>query len=162
VTNSQRIAITVILCLAIVVGSAWASILFADTAEPMMTLEVRLDGVTIFKTAFPLCHEQRGTIVEEPQKTLSFFFKPGRAILWMVQKGVTVTPMQTKPNQLIEGSISIWHADAGSSGPTIGASFYSDDRILMRAIHITHPKKRDCSEIATGLLIVTYPEKRKN
>ncbi|HTY61375.1 MAG TPA: hypothetical protein VMG30_03890 [Acidobacteriota bacterium] len=141
--------------------AAWAGTLSADDAERVMILEVQLNGVTLSKTDFKLFDEQRGTIAEEPQKTLSFSFKPEHAILWLVQKGVTVTPVQTKPNQVIECSISIWRPDSDSVLPTISASFSADDRILMRAIHIADPKKRVRSEIATGLVLWTYPPKRE-
>ena len=109
----------------LIVVAALANTLFADDAERALTLEVQLNGATLSKTAFPLFNTQRGIIVDEPQKTISFSFKPEHAILWMAQKGITVTPMRTKPNQEIECSISIWQADAGSDWLTISASFSS-------------------------------------
>jgi hypothetical protein len=45
--------------------------------------------------------------VEEPQKTISFSFKPNHAIVWMHESGITFTPTTAKPNQVIEGSIQI-------------------------------------------------------
>jgi hypothetical protein len=134
--------------------------------ELRMTLEVQLDGVALSKTTFPLRYAQSGTIVEEPQKTISFSFKPKHAILWMRELGSTVTPTTTKPNQVIECSIRMYfmdkanHPGAGSSWLTIRGSFYSDEKILTNAIHIAHPKKRDRSKITTGLVILTYPVKR--
>jgi hypothetical protein len=138
-----------------------------DKIEPesLMTLEVQLDGIALSKTTFPLRYAQSGTIVEEPQKTISFSFKPKHAVLWMRELGSTVTPTTTQPNQLIECSIRMYsmdkanHLGAGSSRLTIRGSFYSEDKILTNAIHIAHPKKRDRSEIATGLVILTYPVK---
>ena len=133
-----------------------------DKIQPvlLMDLEVQLDGITLFRTAFPVCHAERGATVEEPQKTITFSFRPKHAIAWMNGSGITVTPMKTKPNQLIEGSIQIWQAGADSDWLTIGLSFYSDNRILIHAIHIAHLKKRDRTEIAAGLVVLTCPAKR--
>jgi hypothetical protein len=145
----------------VVFFAALASAPSAEDAERAMILEVQLNGDALSKTSLPLLTAQRGIIVDQPQKTLSFSFKSEHAILWMVQKGITVTPIRTKPNQEIECSISIWQADADSDWPTIGASFFSEDRILTKSIHIAHPKKQDRSEIAAGLVLLTYPAKRK-
>jgi hypothetical protein len=153
--NLQRLTFLVVIVVAL------ANILSAADAERVMTLEVQLNGAVLSKTAFPLLTAQRGIIVGQPQKTISFSFKSEHDILWMIQKGITVTPIRTKPNQEIECSISIWHADADSGWPTISASFFSGDGILTKAIHIAHPKKRDRSEIATGLFILTYPAKHE-
>ena len=133
-----------------------------DKKEPvlLMALEVQLDGVTLSKTAFPVCHAERGATVEEPQKALSFSFKPKHAIAWMSGSGITVTPIKTKPNQPIEASVQIWQARADHDWLTIGLSFYSDDGILMNAIHIAHLKRRDRTEIAAGLVVLTCPAKR--
>ncbi len=145
----------------VVIVATLANAPSAADAEQVMTLGVQLNGTAISKTAFPLLTAQRGIIVDQPQKAISFSFKSEHDILWMIQKGITVTPIRTKPNQEIKCSISIWQADADSGWPTISASFFSGDRILTTAIHIAHPKKRDRSEIATGLFILTYPVKRE-
>jgi hypothetical protein len=134
--------------------------------EMLMVLEVQLDRTTVFKTTFPLCYAERGTIAEKPRKTMSFFIKPQRSILWLRELRHTVTPITTKPNQEIEGSISTYsidnadHPGRNSNWLTIGGSFYSDDKLIVNRIHLAHPNKRDRSEIATGLLMLTYPLKR--
>ena len=154
----------------VVLVAAWAAILFADNAEqvlsssakcdgPDMILEVQLDAVTLSKMAFPFCHAQRGIIAEEPQESLSFYFKPKHAIIWMHESGAVITAMKTKPDQVIDSSIRIWRADADSDWLIVGVSFYSDDKILMNRIHIAHLGKRDRSEIAAGLVLLTYPRK---
>jgi len=140
----------------------------SDKEQPalLMALEVQLDRTTVFKTTYPLCHAERGAIAERPRKTISFSIRPQRSILWMRELRHTVTPITTKPNQEIE--VSIWtysidhgtHPGASSDWIPIGGSFYSDDKLLVNMIHLAHPKRRDRSEIATGLAILTYPVKR--
>jgi len=132
----------------------------------LMALEVQLDRATVFKTTFPLCYAEPGTTSQNPQKSISFSIKPQRSILWMRELRHTVTPITTKPNQEIE--VSIWtysiedagHPGAGADWLAIGGSFYSDETLLGNMIHLAHPKRRDRSEIATGLVILTYPIKR--
>jgi hypothetical protein len=134
--------------------------------EILMGLEVQLDRTTVFKTTFPVCYAERGTIAEKPRKSISFSFKPQHSILWMRELRHTVLPITTKPNQEIIGSVSTYSIDNGkypganSDWLTIGGSFYSEDKFLVNKIHLAHPNKRDRSEIATGLSILTYPVKR--
>ena len=140
----------------------------SDIERPamLMALEVQLDRATVFKTTFPLCYAEPGTTSQNPQKSISFSIKPQRSILWMRELRHTVTPITTKPNQEIE--VSIWtysiedagHPGAGADWLAIGGSFYSDETLLGNMIHLAHPKRRDRSEIATGLVILTYPIKR--
>jgi len=57
--------------------------------------------------------------------------------------------------------------DSNRLGPDAGwaairGSFYSDDKNLTNAIHIVHSKKRERTEIATGLIMLTYPVKRRD
>ena len=135
----------------------------SERSAMLMALEAQLDGITMFKTTFPLCHAEPGGIAESPRKTFSFSMKPKRSILWMRQLRHTVTPITTKPNQEIQ--VSIWtyctddnkHPGASSGWIAIGGSISSDDKLLRNMIHLAHPKKRDRSEIATGLAVLTYP-----
>jgi hypothetical protein len=134
--------------------------------EMLMVMEVQLDRTTVFTTTFPLCYAERGTAAERPRKTISFSIKPNRSILWMRELRHTVTPITTKPNQEIEGSISTYsisnaaHPGTNSNWITIGGAFYSDDKLLVNRIHLAHPNRRDRSEIAAGLFMLTYPVKR--
>ncbi len=60
-------------------------------------------------------------------------------------------------NQLIDDSF--WQAGADPDALLIGVSFVASDTILMNTIHISHLNKRESSEIAKGLVVVTYPSR---
>ena len=139
------------------VGSAQAKAL-TTRPVPLMTLELRLDGTKLYKTIFPVDRAKHGAVMEKPQKTFSFLFKPMNAIVWMRGSGVLVQPVKTKPDQEVECSIQIFRPAPDSSWFTVGMSFYSEEKILLHTIHIARPRKRDRSEIATtGITISTYP-----
>jgi|WetSurSiteA1Bulk_404760.scaffolds.fasta_scaffold02851_2 hypothetical protein len=128
---------------------------FVSCGGSELTIEAKLDGVTISRTVFPICHALRDSIpVKEPQKTIEFTFRPNRSIVWT---GYRDEDDETKANQLINGSF--WQAGADPDALLIGVSFDTGDRILMNTIHISYPAKRESSEIAKGLVIVTYPSK---
>ncbi len=134
----------------------------AERSGISMVLEAQLDGVTAFKTKVPVCRAEPGRIIESPRKTFSFSIKPKRSILWMRELGHTVTPITTKPNQEID--VLIWTYCTEDNDPcgssvsiTISGSFSTGEKPLRNMIHLAHPKRRDRSDIATGLSILTYP-----
>jgi hypothetical protein len=121
-----------------------------------MTLEVRLDKRIIFKSSFPLCHENRSSISGKGElQRLRFTFKPPRAIVWSGYRSEEGDP--SPPNQVIEGNI--WLAGSDPDALLLGAVFTSSNTIYMNSIHIAHPGRRDQTEMAPGLLITTYPIK---
>jgi hypothetical protein len=151
------LVITAIVCTNAVIArdSEPAWYWFASCGGSEMTIEAQLDGVTISRTIFPICHTLRDSIpIREPQKTIEFSFRPKRSIVWT---GYRDENDETKANKLINGSF--WQAGADPDALLIGVSFIASDRILMNTIHISHTVKRESSEIARGLVIVTYPSK---
>ena len=121
-----------------------------------MALEVRLDKKIIFQSTFPLCRAKRSTISSPGKiKRLDFTFKPPRAIVW---KGYRDRDDTTPANQLIEGNI--WLAGSDPDDLLLGATFMSSSNIYMNSIHIAHPGRRDETEMAPGLVVITYPIKQ--
>lgn len=133
---------------------------FAKCGGPAMTLEVKLDGTTISKTTFPICHALRDSLTSNngnEQKRIEFPFRSKRTIVWT---GYRDESDETKADELVEGSI--WQAGADPDCLIIGVSFFSGDKILMNTLHIAYPEKRESSEIASGLVISTYPARQGN
>lgn len=118
-----------------------------------MNLEVRLDQKVIYKSSFPLCRAERSSVHSQGRaRKLHFLFKPRRAIVWRGYKDEDET---TDPNQPIAGDI--WLAGADPDALLIGISFSTHDSIYMNTIHIAHPARRDQSEVAAGLVVITNP-----
>jgi hypothetical protein len=160
--------ITVLLCIS-PVRAFCEGLPQGDQESPamLMALEIQLDRSTVFKTTFPVSYAESSTIAESPRQTISFSIKPQRSILWMRELRHTVTPIITQPNQEITGSIWTYSVDDGkypgasSDWFAIGGSFSTDHKLLVNRVHVAHPKRRDRSEIAAGLVILTYPVKRE-
>jgi hypothetical protein len=70
-----------------------------------------------------------------------------------VWKGYRDEDNTTKPNQKIEGAI--WLAGADPNALFLGVSCIANNKIYMNTIHIAHPSRRDVSEIASGLVVIT-------
>jgi len=128
---------------------------FVTCGGPDMTLEIRLDKRIIFKSSFPLCHADRSsTYGRGAAKRLHFAFKPHRAIVWQGYRDEDDT---SPANRAIE--CDIWLAGSDPDALLLGVSFNSSDTIYMNTIHIAGPTQRDQTEIASGLVVTTYPIK---
>jgi hypothetical protein len=120
-----------------------------------MTLEVRLDRVRLYQASFPVCRADRESSHRQGQAgRFSFWFEPHRAIVW---QGYRDQPDTTRAHQIIEGDV--WQAGADSGDLVLGVSFMTPDRITMNATHITRPGASDTTQIARGLVVLTYPMK---
>jgi hypothetical protein len=137
-------------------GPVWYWLATCD--GPAMTLAVRLDNTTIFKSSFPLCRAERNTTPTQGQAIghIAFSFRPYRAIVW---EGYRDENNKTDAGQLIEGNI--WEAGADPDFLTLGVSFHDQKNIYMNTLHIAHPAQRDETEIVKGLVVVTYPAERR-
>ncbi len=128
---------------------------FKSCGEPRMTLQVSLDGATIFGSSFPICKGKRSSVSQAVRrKQLNFTFKPSRAIVW---KGYRDSDNTTRPGQAIKGSI--WLAGSDPDDLVLGVVFMTRKSIYMNTLHIAHPGKRDQTEIEPGLTVTTYPAK---
>ncbi len=120
-----------------------------------MTLEVRLDRKVIFKQSFPLCRADRSSVHGGGEsKRLHFGFKPHRTIVWQGYKDQDDT---TPANRVI--GCDIWLAGSDPDALLLGVYFASSEASYMNTIHIAHPMQRDQTEIASGLVVTTYPTK---
>jgi hypothetical protein len=126
---------------------------FTSCGGPAMNLEVRLDQKVLYKSSFPLCRAERSSVHSQGQaRKLHFVFRPRRAIVW---QGYREEDDTTDANQRIEGDI--WLAGADPDALLMGISFSSHDSIYLNTIHIAHPARRDQSEVASGLVVITNP-----
>ena len=130
----------------------------ASCGGPTMTLEVRLDKTVLYRSSFPLCRADRYPLnrVNSQGHTndIHFSFRPQRPILW---EGYRDTSDTTAAGQLIK--CDLWQAGADPDDLLFGVSFVSAHTIYMNTIHIAHPDKRDETEIAKGLFVVSHPGK---
>jgi hypothetical protein len=130
---------------------------FATCGGPTMTLEVRLDTATMYKTSFPICRAARATSSSQGEDgRVEFWFTPRRPIVWT---GYRDAPDTTRANQVIEGSL--WEAGADANDLVLGVSFSTGERIVINTVHVTHPQTPDATEIAHGLSVLTYPAKAR-
>jgi hypothetical protein len=128
---------------------------FASCGGPMMTVEVRFDRHLLSRTTTPLCKAVRSSAFEGGEHgTVSFTFVPGRRIVW---KGYRNNHDTTRATERITGGI--WQAGADSGDVLLGVSFTVPSRVTMNTIHIAHPTTADTSEVAGGLVVITYPGK---
>jgi hypothetical protein len=131
---------------------------FSTCGGPMMTLELQLDKATIYKGSFPLCRAERESIASDGERSnIEIAFRPSRAIVWT---GYQDEPQTTKANQRLE--CDLWQAGADPNAMLIGVGVMSKNQIYMNTIHVASPSERRRSEIASGLVILTYPTESKN
>jgi hypothetical protein len=118
-----------------------------------MTLEVRLDHVRLYQASFPICRADRASPHRQGQAgRFSFWFEPPRAIVWT---GYRDDPDTTRVRQLLEGDV--WQAGADPGDLVLGVSFMAPDRIMTNTTHIARPGVSDTTQIARGLVVITYP-----
>lgn len=129
---------------------------FATCGGPAMSLEVKLDGKTLYKSTFPVCRASRKSPASQGETgSVQFYFRPGRPIKW---SGYRERPETTGADQLIEADL--WQAGADPDDLIIGASFESGSRIYMNTVVVAHPGRRDSTTVADGLVVTTYPAGR--
>ena len=119
-----------------------------------MSIEIQLDGSTISRTEFPVCRAERDRPESQGQHIgrIRFSFKPSRSIVW---KGYRDEKDVTKAGQTLDADI--WQAGADPDALVIGVSFSDRNAIHMNTIHIAHPTRRDESEVAQGLNVISFP-----
>ncbi len=121
-----------------------------------MSLEVKLDGRTLYKSTFPLCRASRGSSESQGESgRVQFSFRPGRAIKWLGYRDAAET---TGADQLIEADL--WQAGADPDDLLIGVSFASGSRIYMNTVVVAHPGRRETTTVAEGLVVTTFPPGR--
>jgi hypothetical protein len=124
---------------------------FATCGGPAMKIELRLDKTLLFDATFPLCQASRGSIASQgAEGRMDFVLKAPRAISW---EGYHDHDKSSK-DDLIE--VNFWLAGSDPDQLAIGASFADAKRILMNGLHLASPYKRSETEMAKGLVVITY------
>lgn len=130
---------------------------FATCDGPSITLELRLDGRALLKNRFPVCRASRNSAMSRGEAgRSSFWFRPERPIVW---SGYRENLDTTRVGQRLEGDF--WQAGADANDFLIGVSFATSDHVTMNTVHIAHPDKADTSQVAPGLVVLTYPTPRR-
>jgi len=130
---------------------------YTSCGGPAMTLEVRFDKQVVYTASMPLCRMHRQAKTEEkPARVLDVPFEAPRSIKW---EGYRDAPDITKQGQRLH--LNLWQAGANPNDLIIGVSAIDNATIYMNTVHIAHPDRRDETEIAQGLVIVTYPSAKK-
>jgi hypothetical protein len=118
-----------------------------------MVIEVRLDKRLLQTAAVPLCHAHRDeTRTSNESRSVVVRFTPPRAIEWSGYRDQPDVSPSGHPLKL-----TLWQAGADPDSLTIGVTAADDEMLYMNTLHIAHPSQRDESEIADGLVVVTYP-----
>ena len=150
---------TVVALVAVLAGvvpaAAEAPVWFWHTAcgGPTMTLEVRFDKRVVYRASIPLCRMNRDTKTEEKApRVLDVPFAATRSIKWV---GYRDAPDVTPRGQRLH--LNLWQAGADPDDLIIGVSAVDEAVIYMNTVHIAHPDRRDETEVAQGLVVVTYP-----
>jgi hypothetical protein len=124
---------------------------------PTMTLEVRFDKRVVYRASIPLCRMNREAKTEEKSpRVLDVPFAAPRSIKW---EGYRDAPDVTPRGQRLH--LNLWQAGADPDDLVIGVSAANESVILMNTVHIAHPVRRDATEVAQGLVVVTYPGSEK-
>ncbi|HMK31384.1 MAG TPA: hypothetical protein VK473_17000 [Terriglobales bacterium] len=114
-------------------------------------LEVQLDGNIIHRSSFPICQiSDRPNTSERQQRKITFHFKGGH---------VFQGRYHTVDSQMIEGNI--WQAGADPDAVLLGVSFSTKDQVLLNTIHIAKPGIVSTSEVDRGVVVRTFPVRRK-
>lgn len=154
------ILITALLISSTLSAPSWAENVwywFATCGGPLMKIELRLDKTLLFDATFPLCQAERGGVAGQgADGRVDFTFKAPRAIIWEGYHDHD----KSKVNDSIE--VNFWLAGSDPDRLAIGASFVDPKRILMNGLHLASPTRRSQTEMAKGLVVVTYPIQQKH
>jgi len=158
--NRMKLRLVVItMCLATFVTPVLASekgpvwFWFSACGGPKIKLEVRIDNNNVYQSFFPICRAERSSVYSKGQeKKINFVFKAPRAIVW---HGYRDEDNTTNPGQKLEGDV--WLAGADPNALILVISFMTHDAIYMNTVHIAYPDRRNISEIAPGLVVITMP-----
>ena len=125
----------------------------AGCGGPDMAIEVRLDGKLLHRSVVPICRAGREDAAAQGQSSgrIEVKFTAPRAIVW---EGYRDGPDRTKTGQDL--TLDIWQAGADPEDLLLGVDVMDQKAIHANTIHIAHPNKRDRSEIASGLEVITY------
>lgn len=116
-----------------------------------LMLEVRLDGQSIYSSAFPICQTRRGQIKPEPQqRLLEFRFRA-------VPRRFGPRSHATEP-QLLE--CNVWESGGEQNAILLGVSFATADQVLLNMHHIALVDAPSRSERVRGLVVTTQPVRR--
>jgi hypothetical protein len=120
----------------------------ACASRDSLAMEVRLDGKSVYSSAFPICRLRRSQIKpERQQRLLAFRFDavPHRF-------GPRSRATETQP---IEGTI--WEAGGDQQAVRLGVSFAAGDQVLLNMVHVAPADAASRSERPRGLVITTHP-----
>lgn len=127
---------------------------FATCGGPVMGLEVRFDGTVLYRTEFPICKADFSSSKRQGEESgkIRFLFKPERSITW---EGYRDPAAVTAAGHVL--NVDLWQAGADPEDLILGVSFGDEHDTYMNTVHMAFPGKRDVSNPAEGIEIVTFP-----
>lgn len=116
-----------------------------------MGVEALLDGKVVYRSSFPICKTiDASEMADRQQRILAFHFKGGH----LCQGEYHTTSAQT-----IEGNI--WQAGADPDDLILGVSFATKNQVVLNTIHIARPDSASTSEVDRGIVVKTFPVRRR-
>ena len=125
---------------------------FGDCAgSDSLVLEVRLDGESVYRSQFPICHLRRDQIKPEPQQRLLEFRFRG------VPRRFGSRYPATEPAS-IKGTV--WESGGEARALLLGVSFATDEQVLLNMHIVAGANYESRSERVRGLVVTTKPVPR--
>lgn len=124
-----------------------------------VTLQVRLDGTTIYSASLPLCRWERKF---EKGKS-SFRFTPARPLVWYGYRSDEGDGTKDPGDTTAAGTtleVDFWQAGGETDAIELGYTVAASDGLHMNSLHILSPTRRSATTIAPGLVLETWPEKK--
>ena len=127
----------------------------------MIAVQVRLDSTTLFHCSIPICRMER----RFENGKASFRFTPRRALVWYGYRSEEDESGKdpgdtTAANTPFE--IRLWQAGGEVDAMELGVAAVAPDGLHMNTIHMLSPIERSETELATGLMLTSRPERRAN
>jgi hypothetical protein len=124
-----------------------------------VTLQVRLDGTTIYSTSLPLCRWER----EFEKGKASFRFTLSRPLVWYGYRSDEGDGTKDPGETMAAGTtmeVDFWQAGGETDAIILGYSVTANNRIYMNSLHIPSPTHSSTITMAPGLILITWPEKK--
>ncbi|HUD71143.1 MAG TPA: hypothetical protein VMQ62_04200 [Dongiaceae bacterium] len=126
---------------------------FTSCGGPTLTVEIVIDKKVVHKASVPICHTDSDTLrARNESRSIAVRLTPSRAIQWT---GYRDLPDVTPADRPL--TFNLWEAEAGVADLSIGVSVMDKQTNFMNTVHVAHPDRRDETEIAAGVVVVTFP-----
>ena len=123
----------------------------ACTGSDSLILEFRVDGKSVYSSAFPICQVRHSDIKPEPQQRLLTFRFDAAPHRFGSQYHAS------EPEPIIG---NVWEAGQRRTAIELRVSFSTAERVLLNTRHVARPDMAARSEWIRGLELITRPVHR--